>query len=174
MRDTWRLDHTDGELLVLTDREGRAASLGHRLRIELTRWQAEVTEADGVPVSASLTVDASSLQVRSGEGGVKSLSAAEREIARRQALRTLQARAHPRIEYHSSDVRTLDDGYELDGRLTIRGVTRPCRVVVRGRGNRLVCEATVRHSDHGVKPVSFMLGALKVSDEVTVRWTARR
>lgn len=174
MSDTWSLDPSDGELLVLTDREGRAASLGHRLSIEMTRWTAGVIEDAGAPVGATLVVDVSSLQVRSGEGGVKSLSAPEREVARRQALRALHAKDHPRIEYRSEDVRVLDDGYELDGRLTIRGVTRPCRVVVQRRGDRLSCEATVRQSDHGVKPVSFLLGALRVSDEVTVRWTARR
>ena len=174
MSDTWSLDQSDGELLVLTDREGRAASLGHRLTIELTQWRAEVVQEDGVPVSASLVVDVSSLQVRSGEGGVKSLSAAERAVARRQALRTLQAKSHPRIEFRATDVRRLDEGYELDGRLVIRGVTRPCRVVVHDRDGRLTSESAVRQSDHGVKPVSFMLGALKVTDEVTVRWTARR
>ena len=174
MSDTWSLDRSDGEMFVLTDREGRAASLGHRLSIEATQWRADVTEQDGVPVSAALVVDVSSLQVRSGEGGVKSLSAAERAVARRQALRTLQAKSHPRIEFRATDVRVLEDGYELDGRLVIRGVTRPCRVVVQRRGDQLTCEAVVRQSDHGVKPVSFMMGALKVSDEVTVRWSARR
>ena len=174
MSDTWSLDQRNGELFVHTDREGRAASLGHRLSIEVTQWRVEVTEDGGVPVSASLVVDVSSLQVRSGVGGVKSLSAAERAVARRQALRTLHARSHPTIEFRATDVRLLDEGYELDGRLVIRGVTRPCRVVVHRRGDQLTCEAVVRQSDHGVKPVSFMMGALKVSDEVTVRWTARR
>jgi polyisoprenoid-binding protein YceI len=37
---------------------------------------------------------------------------------------------HPRIEFASTGVRRVEDGYELDGELTIRGVTKPVTLAV--------------------------------------------
>ncbi len=174
----WSLDERDGELVVLTGREGRAARMGHRLSIEMTRWRAEVTEGDDGPVAASLVIEVAGLQVRSGEGGVLPMSSGEREVARRQALRTLGAKHHPLIEFVADQVETTSQGYDLVGELSIHGVSRPRRIQVQtseeGGVTTLRSEETVRHSDHDVKPVTFMLGALRVSDAVSVSLTASR
>ena len=43
MVDGWSLHAPDGELLLRTGVAGRAARMGHRLTIAMTRWQATVT-----------------------------------------------------------------------------------------------------------------------------------
>ncbi len=176
---TWKLDERDGDLVVQTDVTGRAARLGHRLTLTWTRWRAEVVEHDGVPVTARLRVEADSLQVSRGDGGVVPLSPAEKPVVRRTALRTLGAAAHPVIEFSSDDVTESEGGYEIAGELTIRGTARPLAVTVSsapvaGGATQYDVRTTLRQSTFGVKPVSVMIGALRVADDVTVSWTATR
>lgn len=175
---TWTLDERDGELVVTTDREGPAARLGHRVTLAWTRWRAVVSEDDGVPSSVMLTVHLGGLMVRSGEGGLAPLGPVERSMVRRSALKVLDARRHPTIEFRAASVTTVDGGHELSGALTISGTTRPYVVPVTttptAEGTRHDVTAVVRQRDFGIEPVSFFLGALVVTDAVTVSWSATR
>ena len=170
---TWTLDERDGDLVVRTDVEGPAARLGHRLTIAMTRWRAEVTETGGSPSEVRLTVDVSSLEVRSGEGGLRRQSALERAMTRRSALKRLEARRHPTITYVAS-IGSVPGGYDLDGELTIHGVTRPLSTRVAEDGGAYGVVTTVRQTDFGVRPVAFFAGRLLVADEVAVELTAAR
>ncbi len=170
---TWTLDERDGDLVVRTDVEGPAARLGHRVTIAMTRWRAEVTETDGSPTEVRLEVDVSSLQVRYGEGGLRRQSALERAMTRRSALKTLEARRHPTITYAAS-VTSVTGGYDLDGELTIHGVTRPLSAHVAADDAVYGAVATVRQTDFGIRPVAFFAGRLLVADEVAVELTATR
>ncbi len=175
MVSRWSIDERDGELLVLTEREGPAARVGHRLTLVMTRWRAEVQERHGVLHGLRMRIDLSGLQVREGHGGLKPLSFAERELARRQALRALRAKHHPSVDFETDRVSALEHGYDLDGRLRIAGETRPRQLRVHEVADgRVTCSAEVSQSAHGLTPVSFMMGALRVSDVVTVRFSARR
>lgn len=179
MADTeWSLNAADGELLVRTGVTGRAAKMGHRLTITMTSWHATVQWADDQPVAAELTVDADSLQVSHGEGGLMALSGPEKALARSHALKALDAGRYPLISFRADDVETNSDGYRLRGTLEIHGKSRRCAVDLRvkdlGDAWRLSCEAEVRQSEFGVKPYSMLMGAMKVVDTVTVAFTATR
>ena len=171
--DTWTLDERDGDLVVRTDVAGPAARLGHRLTIAMTRWRVEVTETGGAPIGMRLEVDVSSLQVRHGEGGLRRQSALERAMTRRSALKTLEARRHPTITYVAS-ASPVTGGYDLDGELTIHGVTRPLSAHVAADDAAYGVVATVRQTDFGIRPVSFFAGRLLVADEVAVELTVAR
>src|SRR5271154_4246859 len=99
----WTLDASDGELQLHTGVTGRAARMGHRLTIAMTRWQATVNWAGGDPVAAELVVDADSFEVLRGEGGVKGLSGPEKAVVRSNALKSLNAGRFPEIRF-STDV----------------------------------------------------------------------
>ncbi|MBX7435231.1 YceI family protein [Mycobacterium sp. Y57] len=172
----WTLGPADGQLLLTTGVTGPAAAMGHRLTIAMTSWQGSVTWADGEPVTAALTVDVDSLEVLSGEGGVKGLSAAEKALARSNALKSLNAKRFPQISYHADDIVKTGDGYRLTGTLDIHGKSRDRVVDLRvedlGPAWRMSCDAEVSHSEFGVKPYSMMMGAMKVADEVAVSFVA--
>jgi polyisoprenoid-binding protein YceI len=174
----WGLDGSDGELLIRTGVAGRAAQLGHRLTIAMRRWRATVQWNGDSPVSADLTVDVDSLEVVRGDGGLTPLSGPEKILVRGNALRSLDGRRFPRISFATNIIEKIDDGYRLTGTLTIHGKARTQVVDVRtddlGDGWRLCSETLVRQSDFGIKPYSQLLGSLKVADEVTVVFTARR
>lgn len=173
--DMWNLDQNDGQLTIRTGVEGRAAKMGHRLTIAMNTWRATV-EWSGEPTQVALEVDVDSLEVLSGEGGVTPLTGPEKALARSNALKVLNAKRFPRITFEASDVEKNDGGYRLNGQLQIHGTTREQVIEVKTTREEemwhISCEADVRHSDFGLKPYSMFMGAMKVTDQVTVSFSA--
>ncbi|QUR69752.1 YceI family protein [Mycobacterium spongiae] len=174
----WTLDESDGDLTVRTGVRGRAARMGHRLTIAMTRWRATVTWAGTAPVAAELSVEVDSFEVLRGEGGVKGLSATEKALVRSNALRSLNAGRYPEIRFTSDTVDKTGDGYRLAGTLNIRGKSRD-HVIDLGTEDlgdswRMSAESRLRQSDYGVKPYSLLMGSLQVADEVSVSFAAVR
>jgi polyisoprenoid-binding protein YceI len=172
----WSLDDSHGELLVRTGVAGRAAQMGHRLTLAMRSWQATIQWESGAPVSAELTVEAGSLEVVRGEGGLTPLSAPEKILVRSNALRLLGVRRFPRITFAAKAIEKTTGGYRMDGTLTIHGKSRAQRVDLRTDDLDgswwLSSETTVRQTEFGIKPYSQLLGSLKVADDVTVAFTA--
>jgi polyisoprenoid-binding protein YceI len=174
--EVWRLDASDGELLVRTGVKGRAARMGHRLTIVMTRWQATVSWAGASPVAAELAVETDSFDVLRGEGGVKGLSGPEKTLVRSNALKSLDAGRFPEIRFTAETIDKTDDGYRLTGKLHIRGKSRQHVIDLRtedlGDSWRMSAESSVRQSDYGVKPYSLLMGSVQVADDVTVCFAA--
>ena len=174
----WTLDASDGELLIRTGVTGRAARMGHRLTIAMTRWQATVTWAGAEPVTAELAVDTDSFEVLRGEGGVKGLSGPEKALVRSNAMKSLDATRYPEIRFTANVIDKTDDGYRLSGTLRIRGKSREHVIDLRtedlGDSWRMSAQSSVRQSDYGVKPYSMLMGSMQVADDVTVSFTAVR
>lgn len=176
MTEVWRLDASDGELLIRTGVKGRAARMGHRLTIVMTRWQATVSWAGAEPVAAELAVETDSFDVLRGEGGVKGLSGPEKTLVRSNALKSLDAGRFPEIRFTAETIDKTDDGYRLTGKLHIRGKSRQHVIDLRtedlGDSWRMSAESGVRQTDYGVKPYSLLMGSVQVADDVTVSFAA--
>jgi polyisoprenoid-binding protein YceI len=174
--DLWTLTASDGELSIRTGVTGRAARMGHRLTIAMTRWEATVAWAGAEPATAELTVEVDSFEVLQGEGGVKGLSGAEKVVVKSNALKSLDAKRYPEIRFAADTIDKTDDGYRLTGKLHIRGKSREHVIDLRttdlGEQWRMSVESTVRQTDYGVKPYSLLMGSVKVADEVSVSFTA--
>jgi len=172
----WALTASDGELQLRTGVTGRAARMGHRLTVAMTRWQVTVNWDGGEPVTAELVVDAESFQVLRGEGGVKGLSGPEKAVVRSNAMKSLDAGRFPQIRFSTDAIDKTDDGYRLSGTLQIRGKSREHIIDLRtedlGDSWRMSAESTVRQSDYGIKPFSLLMGSVQVADEVTISFTA--
>lgn len=173
---TWTLNASAGELLVQTGVTGRVAKLGHRLTLAMTAWEVTVASDGDTPVSATLTVDVSSLVVVRGSGGVKGLSGPEKALARSNALGALDAKRHPAITFRTDTIDSTEHGYRLAGNLDIHGTSAHRTVDVTridlGDAWRMTCEAVVRQTDFGVKPYSLFMGSVRVADDVTVSFDA--
>lgn len=117
----WTLDASDGELVLRTGVVGRAARLGHRLTIAMTRWQALVNWSGTDPVAGELVAEVDSFEVMRGEGGVKGLSEPEKALVRANALKTLNASRFPHIRFTTEAIAQTGNGYRLTGKLHIRG-----------------------------------------------------
>ncbi|SPM36627.1 Polyisoprenoid-binding periplasmic protein YceI, partial [Mycobacterium rhizamassiliense] len=174
----WRLDSSDGELLLRTGVAGRAARMGHRLTIDMTRWHAKVQWDGADPVAVELEIETDSFEVLRGQGGVKGLSGPEKALVRSNALKSLGASRFPRIRFATDAVEETGEGYRLAGSLEIRGKSREHVIDLRtedfGDSWRMSAESAVHQSDYGVKPFSLLMGSVQVADDVTVSFTAVR
>lgn len=174
----WTLDASDGELVLRTGVVGRAARLGHRLTIAMTRWQALVNWSGTDPVAGELVAEVDSFEVMRGEGGVKGLSEPEKALVRANALKTLNASRFPHIRFTTEAIAQTGNGYRLTGKLHIRGKSREHVIDLHtedlGAAWRISADTTVRQSNYGVKPYSLLMGSIRVADEVSVAFTAVR
>lgn len=178
MTETWTLDAHDGELVLRTGVQGRAARMGHRLTIAMTRWHATVSWAGSQPASVELAVETDSFEVLRGEGGAKGLTGPEKALIRSNALKSLDARRFPEIGFRTHTIDETGDGYRLAGTLEIRGKSRDhvidLRVSDLGDSWQMSTESTVRQSDYGIKPYSLLMGSVQVADDVALSFNAVR
>ncbi len=163
---------TDRDRLVLrTGRDGLAASAGHDLTIEATRWSGEITVGqDGVPTALEFRIDMGALVVRSGSGGVKPLSDRDKREIQVQARKVLGADRNPEATFGDAKFEPgADGGGTISGTLTLAGRSQPIRVQVAQTGEgKYHATASVTQSAFGIKPYSGFFGALKVRDAVDV------
>lgn len=174
--DTLRLGPEDGTLLLHTGVEGKAARLGHALVLAVPDWSAEAVLVDGVPTSARLRAGLASLEVLSGTGGAKPLSAKDRRTIRGNALDALKEKDQPDVVFTAGASEAVPGGVRVEGEVTIAGRTRPLSVEVKVAetpdGWLLAVRSLVTQTDFGVVPYSTMLGALRLQDAVEVAFEA--
>jgi polyisoprenoid-binding protein YceI len=144
----------------------------------MRHWRATTTWDGDEPVAAELIVEAGSLEVIRGEGGITPLTGPEKILVRGNALKSLDAKHYPRIIFAANDIERTADGYRLTGTLTIHDTSRSqvvdLRVEDQGGNWWLSSETSVRQSNFGIKPYSQLLGSLRVADDVTVAFAAKR
>lgn len=171
---TQPLAATSGSLLLQTGRAGLGAKVGHDLVIEVTRWRGSAVLDVDNPSASSVTLEAqvASLEVRRGDGGLKPLTDSDRgEIQQTIRTRILQSEKYPTITFTSTKVDGGPDGFCVVGDLTICGVTRAVMLDgAIGPDGKALGTTTITQSQFGIKPFSAMLGALKVADDIGVRF----
>lgn len=93
---------------------------------------------------------------------------------------TIKADQYPYMTFIMTKVASIQkNGAEtivtVSGNLTIAGVAKPtdlvlkCKVLPTG-DLQITGSKKIQMSNHGIKPPSFMLGAMKVADEITISW----
>ena len=145
------------------------AALGHDLELDVTRFDVRVDEAAR---SVDASFDAASLRVvqalRAGKPSL--LSDADRRTIEDNARKAvLSSNRHPEIRYRSTRVVNAPQGFDVTGRLTIRGEEREVFVALRRSGDRYATSVTLDQRTFGITPYAVMFGALRVKAEIVVR-----
>jgi polyisoprenoid-binding protein YceI len=170
---TYSLGPEAGRLLIKTSRTGLGAKAGHDLTLEVTRWRGNVTVDTARPAGSSVAieVEVESIEVRTGTGGVKPLTDADRaEIGKTLREKILQTSRYPTIIFQSTLAGGNPEAFWVEGDLTITGTTQPVTVHGQLADGRTHGSATVTQSTWGIKPYSAFFGALKLRDEVEVEF----
>jgi polyisoprenoid-binding protein YceI len=159
-----------GQIILHTFRDGLAATAGHDLTIEATRWSGELdVNTDLSPAGLDVHIDMGALVVRDGTGGIKPLSDRDRREIAVTARKVLAADRFPEAVFAASTFAATAGGGDVIGTFTLRGTTRPLRIRVTETGpDRYRAEARVVQSDYGIKPYTAFLGALRVRDAIDV------
>jgi len=157
--------------MLRTARDGMAASAGHDLTIEITRWSGELTVGDdGTPTALDARIDMTSLAVREGTGGLKPLTDKDRRDIAGNARKVLKADQFPEATFRGAEFKPgADGGGTVSGTLTLAGQSHPVTLQVTEQdAGHYHATTTVVQSAFGIKPYSGFFGALKVRDAVDV------
>jgi polyisoprenoid-binding protein YceI len=160
-----------GRIVLHTFRDGLAAQAGHDLTIEVGRWSGVLSlNEDLSPAGLDARIDLNSLIVREGTGGLKPLTDRDRREIAVTARKTLAVDRHPEATFTATDFKPdAGGGGLITGTFTVAGAARPLQLQVSKTGpDRYRATGTVVQSQHGIKPYSGFLGALKVRDAVEV------
>ncbi|HUC22117.1 MAG TPA: YceI family protein [Streptosporangiaceae bacterium] len=171
----YTLGPASGQLQVKTTRTGLGARAGHDLTIEVTRWNADVI-VDAAQLSASsvtVEVDADSFEVREGSGGIKPLTDSDRaQIKTTIQQKVLRTGLHPTMTFRSKRIEGTAESFTVEGDLTIADVTQPVTVHGQLADRHVQGSATIVQTRWGIRPYTGFFGALKLSDEVRVEFSA--
>ncbi len=80
----------------------------------------------------------------------------------------------PEIKFVSASVATLpgeaagSTRYQVDGNLTIHGMTRPIGMTVLFSGGHYTGKATLKQTDFGITPIKIGGGAIRVKDPIEI------
>ena len=162
---THSIGPSNGSLKVKTGREGAAAKAGHDLVLEVTSWDATVEGGDNP--SIKLTCDPGSMEVVSGTGGAKALTDKDKDDIKKSINGKVLGSSQ--ITFQSSAVTDSS----AKGDLSIAGSNSVVNVPLNVNGGSISGSITLSQSDFGIKQFKALMGALKVSDEVTVEFEGR-
>ena len=98
-----------------------------------------------------------------------------------RTYKVIKADAHPKISFKLASATIASAGknkftVKANGALTIAGVTKNVTMQVNGEvkdDDSIVCTGNqpIRLTDYGMEPPSFMLGAMKVANELTINYS---
>jgi len=171
-----RYDERSAECLVFTFKEGLLSSVAHDLRLRVTAFSIEVDEARSTIVASfdtgSLRVDT---PMKDGVENPTALSPADKDkIAGQIREEVLHTAQHPVATFRSHVLNArLDGGYDIEGALTLHGVTRSVRGQTHAAAGTHQLELTLHQPDFGITPYRAMLGTLKIRADVVVRVSVR-
>jgi polyisoprenoid-binding protein YceI len=178
---TYRVDPQRSELVVRVFKAGYASGLAHDHVVAATRYSGTVRYRpdDLAASSVEVEVDATALRVdapalREEHGLEKGVGEKDRRKiqATMEGDKQLRVQEYPTISLKSTGVETRETGeLEVTADLTFLGITRsvtfPVQVEEEGGGTlHATGSFWFRQSDWGLRPYSFMLGAVKNRDEV--------
>jgi hypothetical protein len=159
---THNIGPSNGSLKVKTGKEGAASKAGHNLVLGVNSWEATVEGGDSP--SIKLTADPSSLEVVEAEGGSKPLDDGDKDDIKKSI--SDKVLGSDQITFQSSEV----SDSSAKGDLSIAGKSQTVDVPLNVSGDKISGSVTLSQKDFGIKKFSALMGALKVTDEVTVEF----
>ena len=150
------------------------AKLAHDLVLVATRWQGTLNVDSDNPstCSATLTVDARSIEIVEAVGGMKGLSDKDRrDIGKNIDEKVLETGKHPELTFQSTSVSGSAPNLTAAGNMTIKGTTRPVNVNLNVDGTTVTATTSISQKDFLIKPFSAMMGAIKLRDDVDFELT---
>jgi hypothetical protein len=159
---THTIGPNNGSLKVKTGKEGAAAKMGHNLVLGVNSFQATVE--GGASPSIKLTADPSSIEILSGEGGAKPLGDKDKKDIKKSIDGKVLGSSQ--ITFTSSEVTDS----QAKGDLSIAGKSSQVSIPISVSGDKISGSTTLSQKDFGIKQFSAMMGALKVTDQVTVEF----
>lgn len=159
----------ENKLELSVEKTGLLRGKTHLFTFQRYRAAIDFHPAQPETSTVTLVIEAASIVCRDTWVSAKDLAKIQSYAVRDM----LAADRNPEIRFTSAKVRATGPGrFELEGNLTIRGVTKTARAAVtletRGGAPLFTGTAQVRLTDFGLKPPTAALGAIGTRDEMTL------
>ena len=154
-------------------KDGMGAKLAHDLVLKASRWSGTLNvDDDPAACSATLSVDARSIEIVEARGGMKSLSDKDRrDIDENINEKVLETGKHSELTFESTSVSGSEPNFTAAGNMTIKATTRPVNLDLNVDGSTVTATTSISQKDFGIKPFSAMMGAIKLRDDVDFELT---
>ena len=170
---TYNLDASQSKFMAHANRSGPLWFKGHSHHLAASDFSGQVQLTPGTltPASLRLVVKAASLR----ETGADFTEPQKQIINKELKEIVLHPDQYPDITFQSTNVTSKAlgaDRYEIniDGNLTLHGVTRPIRipalVTLRGDTLRAIGKFSIDRDDYKVKATSAFHGMVRVDDDI--------
>jgi len=166
-----QLDASDVRIEVFALKQGLLSPVGHNVKL---RVGALTVDVDPEEPSLKASIDVSTLKAvcayteagdTPGALSAKDLTTINGYVAKD----ILKVSRHPTATFEATELYDNDDGtWDVEGTLTLCGVTRPLSFTAEEDGEHLRASITLNQPSFGIKPFSAMLGTLKVQPDVGV------
>jgi len=118
--------------------------------------------------SVKFSVDAHRLKVKPD---AKVNPKDEAQIQETMQQKVLESGEYPVIEFQSSSVmQTAEGAWRVTGKLTLHGVSKSIVVTVKQAGDAYSGNVRIKQTDFGIQPVRVAGGAVKVKNELDIRF----
>lgn len=166
-----QFDASTAQCLIYSFKDGLLSKIAHDLKHRATRFSIQVDEQRRA-VQAS--IDARSLQVecvmKEGLETANGITDADKRKIEAQIVEdVLEANAHPTIDFRSTSIREVEEGFRIEGLVRMHGTEKPIVSLARRENGHYSADLTLHQPDFGIKPFSAMLGTLKIKPDVVVR-----
>jgi len=164
-------DASTAQCLIYSFKDGLLSKIAHDLKHRATRFSIDVDEQFR---AVRATIDARSLQVEcvmkegvETENGIS--DGDKRKIETQIVEDVLDANQHPSIDFRSTAIQPVAEGYRIEGLVRMHGIEKPIVSLAQRVNGHYSADLTLHQPDFGIKPFSAMLGTLKIKPDVIVR-----
>ena len=157
-----RIDAGRSTITIHVGKAGLFSAAGHEHWVDAPISSGAVNELQG---TVELRVEAAKLRVRPDP---KVSAKDQAQIQSDMQEKVLESVRFPDITFRSAHATKTAEGWQVEGMLTLHGVTKPVAANVVRNGNGYAGEAVLRQTAFGIKPVSAGGGTVKVKDEVQI------
>ena len=173
---TYNIVAAESSLTVFVAKDGALARMAHDHNIGVKSFSGRVTVPAGGANAGTLELDADARSLMI----LDQISAKDKaEITNNMNNSVLESAKFPKITFRSTSLSNFtqngnNSNFTVNGDLTLHGATKriavPVSVAQTGSSLRATGQYTLRQTDFGIKPYSAFLGAIKVKNEVVIKF----
>lgn len=173
---TYNIVAAESSFTVFVAKDGVLARLAHDHNIGVKGFSGKITIPNNSASAGMLELDADARSLVI----LDQISAKDKtEITNNMNTYVLESAKFPKVSFRSTSISNFSQNgnnasLTVNGDLTVHGATKRIAILVSvaqtGSSLRATGQYTLRQTDFGIKPYSAALGAIKVKNEVVIRF----
>jgi polyisoprenoid-binding protein YceI len=173
---TFNIVAGESSFTVFVAKDGALARLAHDHNMGVKTFSGKVTIQNNNPSASTLELDADARSLVI----LDQISAKDKaEITNNMNNSVLESAKFPKIAFRSTSISNFTQNgtnasFTVNGDLTLHGATKriaiPVNVAQSGASLRATGTYMLRQTDFGIKPYSAFLGAIKIKNEVVIKF----